>query len=404
MVTDRAAGPAAEPVRGLAADRARGLAADRIRRHGDALVALSRRIHARPETAFAEHRAAAWCAQELAAAGLDVRCGGYGMPTAFEATAGTGPVTVVVCCEYDALPELGHACGHNLIAAYGVGAGIGLAAVADAAGLTVKVLGTPAEESGGGKVRLLEGGAFAGVAAAMLVHPAPVDVVRFRSFARSTLAVEYHGRAAHAAVAPHRGRNAGDAVTVAQVAIGLLRQQLPAGCRVHGIVTHGGDAYNVIPARATARYAVRAQSAAQLTALRHRVEDCFQAGARAAACQLTIDTPEPDYLDFRTDAELAALYQANAGLLGRPVPVDLPPAASTDMANVSHAVPSIHPTIGIDCGDVLPHDPRFAAYCVTPAAERTIVDAATAMAWTAIDLAARRSADPNHLASIEESR
>jgi amidohydrolase len=383
------------------AGAAKALAAERIAERFDALAALSRRIHAHPETAYEEHRAAAWCAEELSAAGLAVTEAAYGLPTAFEAVAGSGPVTVAVCAEYDALPGIGHACGHNLIAASAVGAGIALAAVADLAGLTVRVLGTPAEESGGGKVRLLDAGAFADVSAAMMVHPAPVDVVRFRSFARSTLELGYQGRPAHAAVAPHLGRNAADAMTVAQVAIGLLRQQLPFGCRVHGIVTHGGDAYNVIPARTTARYAVRAETVGQLADLRGRVEDCFRAGAQAAGCRLAIGTPEPDYLDFRTDAGLAALYRENAEALGRPAPLDLPAAASTDMANVSHALPAIHPTIGIGSGRVLPHDPRFAGYCVTPAADRAIVDGATAMAWTAIDLAGRGLAHASAPAEME---
>jgi amidohydrolase len=367
-------------------DTAKDMAAQRITGCTGDLVALSHRIHAHPETAFEEHQAVRWCVQTLADAGLHAVVGAYGLPTAFEATIGTGPLTVAICCEYDALPEIGHACGHNVIAAAGVGAAIGLSSVADDVGVRVKVLGTPAEETGGGKALLLDNGAFDDVGAAMMVHPGGVDAVQCTSFARSSLAVEYYGRAAHATAAPHHGRNAADAMTVAQVAIGLLRQQLPVDCRVHGVTVHAGDAPNVIPARATANYSVRAGTVEELRVVRARVADCFMAGALATGCHVELTTPEPDYLDFRTDAGLASHFDANVRALGRR-PVIVAAAASTDMANVSHAVPAIHPTLDIGSHGTYPHQPEFAAHCATPAADRAILDGATAMAWTAIDFA-----------------
>ncbi|MEU1379553.1 amidohydrolase [Streptomyces albidoflavus] len=356
------------------------------------LTGLSRRIHAHPETAFGEHRAAAWCAELLAARGFTVSTPAYGLDTAFTATAGSGPVTVAFACEYDALPGLGHACGHNLIAAAGVGAALGLAPVADALGLRIKVLGTPAEERGAGKALMLAAGAFEGVDAAMMVHPCPFEMADFRSFALGTLDVTYAGRAAHPSLNPQEGRNAADALTVAQVALGLLRQHLPAEWRVHGITTAAGTSPNAVPDRATASYELRALAAEDLGALRERVEACFRAGALAAGCDVTLERPEPDYLDFRGDPELIARWTANARELGRPEPVERAPFACTDMGNVSHAVPSLHPVLDISGGTCGPHEPEFAEAALSPAAEQALMDGATAMAWTAADFASARRA------------
>ncbi|MGW4894980.1 M20 family metallopeptidase [Kitasatospora sp. NPDC004240] len=366
----------------------------RVHAHREELLALSRRIHAHPEPAFTEHRAAAWCANLLRGHGFTVTAPAYGLDTAFTATAGSGPVTVALVCEYDALPGLGHACGHNLIAAASIGAALGLAPDADRLGLTVRVIGAPAEERGAGKALLIDAGAFDGVDAAMMVHPCPVEVADFRSFALGTLSVRYTGRAAHPSLNPHQGRNAADALTVAQVAIGLLRQQLPPHWRVHGITTAAGTAPNLIPDTATAEYEIRASAAEDLTELRARVEDCFRAGALATGCEVTLTRPEPDYLDFRGDPALLALWRENARALGRPEPVESGPFACTDMGNVSHRVPAIHPVLDITGGACAPHEPAFADAAVSPEGERAALDGALALAWTAADLAAREVAPP----------
>ncbi|MFI0909747.1 M20 family metallopeptidase [Streptomyces abikoensis] len=365
---------------------------ERVLERREGLLALSRRIHAHPETAFDEHRAAAWCAEELREHGFAVTAPAHGLETAFTATVGSGPVTVAIACEYDALPGLGHACGHNLIAAAGVGAALGLAPFADELGLTVRVLGTPAEERGAGKALLLEAGAFEGVDAAMMVHPCPFEVAEFRSFALGTLSAEYRGKAAHPSLNAHEGRNAADALTVAQVALGLLRQQLPPQWKVHGVTTGAGTAPNLIPDRATAEYEIRASAAEDLRELRERVEACFRAGALATGCEVSLTRPEPDYLDFRTDPGLIALWTANARALGRPEPQRKDAFACTDMGNVSHAVPSIHPVLDITGGACGPHEPEFAEAAVSPEAERAILDGAVGMAWTAADFAAARRA------------
>jgi len=367
----------------------------------DQLTGLSHRLHAHPEVAWTEERAAAWVSGELAGAGFDVEANACGLPTAFIARSGTGPLHIGICAEYDALPALGHACGHNIIAAAAAGTGIALAAAADDLGLTVTVFGTPAEEGGGGKVYMLERGAFDGVHAAMMVHPGPVDVAEARPFAASHMLVRYRGQATHAAAYPEQGINAADAFTVAQVAIGLLRQQLLPSTRVHGIVTHGGDAPNAIPDRTEGRWYVRAETLDELAGLEPRVRRCFEAGALATGCELEIEADAPPYAEFRNDPDLLPLYRANAERLGRQFLGTGPDGAaggdaasasrmnraSTDMGNVSLVVPAIHPYIGIGSLPAVNHQKEFAAHCVTPVADQALIDGAIGLAWTAADAA-----------------
>ena len=245
------------------------------------LLKLSHRIHAHPELGFEEERACTWLAESLTDAGFSVETGVFDLPTSFVAKAGNGPLHLAICAEYDCLPGVGHACGHNLIAAMALGAGIAAARVADEVGLTVQVIGTPAEEGGGGKIMLLDRGAFAGVHAAMMTHPAPSDSIMPKIIASSRFNVHYRGKAAHAAAYPELGINAADAMTIAQTAIGLLRQHIRSTDRIHGIITKGGDAPNIIPAHTSAQYSVRGRTVAALEELRPRVYRCFEAGALA---------------------------------------------------------------------------------------------------------------------------
>jgi amidohydrolase len=308
------------------------------------------------------------------------------------ATAGSGPLTLAICAEYDALPGVGHACGHNVIAAAGVGAGLALAPLADDLGLTVKVLGTPAEERGGGKCLMLERGAFDGVHAAMMVHPSPIERDRMACLAVAHLEVGYGGKSAHASASPEQGVNAADALTMAQVGVGLLRQHIRPTDRIHGIVTDGGDAPNIIPERTGGAWYVRSRTLAELSELLPKVKRCFEAGALATGCELRVTETSRPYSEFEHDMEMVALYRRNAEALGRRF-VDLPPdlelrgAASTDMANVSLALPAIHPMLGLDSLPAVNHQPEFAAFCATPVADRAALEGAIAMAWTAIDLA-----------------
>lgn len=354
------------------------------------LVALSEKLHANPETAWSEHQAVRWVSGRLADGGFEVVTPYLGLDTAFHARCGHGPVRIGVCAEYDALPGLGHACGHNLIAAMSVGAALALAGVADDAGLTVEVFGTPAEEGGGGKIEMLERGAFHGLDLAMMAHPAPVDVAEARPFAVSHSEITFTGKAAHAAAYPEHGRNAADAFTIAQVALGLLRQQLPATVRVHGVVTNGGEAPNAIPERTRGRWYVRAESLAELTDLEPRVWRCFEAGALASGCDLSVRPESKPYAEFRMDERALAAYRRNAEALGRRFAAGDEAArmnrASTDMGNVSQVVPAIHPYIGIGSLPALNHQREFADHCVGEPAERAIRDGAIALAWTALDV------------------
>jgi amidohydrolase len=370
---------------------AKEAAAAVVDEHLSALVALSHSVHDTPELCYAETVSAHAVAESLRAGGLDVTEGVYDLPTALESRTGSGDLVVAVCAEYDALPEVGHACGHNIIAATAVGAGLALAAVADEVGLSVRVLGTPAEEGGGGKVLMLERGAFSGVHAAMMVHPWPTERLTTNCLAVAHFDVTYRGLEAHASAAPWQGVNAQDALTVAQVAIGLLRQQLPPGDQVHGVVTKSPGAANVIPGAVTARYMVRSGSAQGLAVLRPRIEACFEAGAVATGCTMEYEELSPVYSHMEVDPDLLAAYRVNAESLGRRFAEDdagtPPPSLSTDMANVSLAVPTIHPMIGIDAHGAVNHQKEFAAACITASADAAVRDGAIALAWTAIDAA-----------------
>ena len=365
-----------------------------------ALVELSHRVHRANEIRFEERRSAEMVADALAGAGFQVEHGVCELETAFVATAGSGPLTVGICAEYDALPGIGHACGHNIIAAAAAGAGAALARVADDIGVTVRVLGTPAEESGGGKILMLERGAFDGVHTAMMVHPSPEERAHADCLAVAHFQVHYRGKEAHASAYPERGINAADALTVAQVAIGLLRQHFNPYDQVHGIVAHGGEAPNVVPAHCAARFYVRARDMGALEKLRERVDRCFQAGALATGARLEQEEESPPYSEFRPDLDLGELYRRNAESLGRTFP-PLPPkkAGSTDMANVSLRMPAIHPMIHVEAGGASNHQPEFTAACITESADRAVRDGALAMAMTVADLATSAAVRERLLAS-----
>jgi amidohydrolase len=367
---------------------ARRTVASSVRSWGDRLVALSHSLHDEPETALEEHRSAAKIAALLETAGFEVARGYGDLPTAVVATRGSGDLVLGFCAEYDALPGIGHACGHNVNGAAAVGAALGLAAVADDLGVTVKLIGTPAEEDIGGKVLLMEAGAFDDVAAAMMVHAAPEDSAGASSLAIGAWDVTYRGTPSHAAVAPWEGVNALDAMTLAHSAIGLLRQQLPPGSLVHGIVTDGGQAVNIIPERTSARYEVRAPTLEQLTGLRQRVRACFEAGALATGAGLELRTHGRDFAELRQDPFMTDAYVRAAGELGRTVRLRQGETlASTDMGNVSRLLPAIHPTIGYDTGGAKQHTHEFTAHGRSPGADKAVIDGATALGLVGVELA-----------------
>ncbi len=367
-------------------------AQETIHAYQQTLIDLSHRIHDHPELGFAEVQASRWLTEVLSDAGLEVEAGICDLPTAFRARAGHGPFHIAICAEYDALPKIGHACGHNLMAAMAAGAGIAAAQVADDLGLTIEVIGTPAEEVGnaGGKILLLERGAFEGIHAAMLVHPYPMpfDDIGEVTLSSARFDVHYTGKASHAGAAPEQGINAADAMTVAQVAIGLLRQQLPSTVRISGIVTEGGEADNIIPSHTSACYNLRAPTFEELLDLRARVTRCFEAGALATGAQFSIVGGDKPYAQMVHNATMSELYRRNAEALGRIVrQAPKSGGGGTDMGNISQVIPSIQPHIGINCLPAANHQPEFAAACVTPEADKAVLDGALAMAWTTIDLA-----------------
>jgi amidohydrolase len=364
---------------------------DAVRRRGGDLVELSHAIHAEPELAFAEHRSCAKTQALVAERGFEITARAGGLDTAFRADFGRGPLVVGVCAEYDALPEIGHACGHNIIAASAVGTALALAEVADELGLRVALIGTPAEEAGGGKALMLEAGVFDDVAAAVMLHPGPADIAAARSLALSEATVHYRGKESHAAVAPYLGINAADAVTVAQVAVGLLRQQLAPGQLVHGIVTDGGQAVNVIPGHAALQYAMRAVEFDSLRQLEGRMYACFAAGALATGCEYEIDNPAPPYAELKPDVWLSDVCREEMRRLGRdPVAPEFEaglPMGSTDMGNVTQVLPGIHPVIGVEAGGAMVHQRAFTAAASGPSADRAVVEGAIMLARTVVRLA-----------------
>jgi amidohydrolase len=369
----------------------REVASTAINNSRDALVELSHYVHAHPEMGYEEFRCAEAVALATENAGFEVERGIAALPTAFRATKGDGDLHIVFCAEYDALPDVGHACGHNIIAASSLGAAIGLAAVADELNLTVTLFGTPSEEGGGGKIDLINAGYFNDVHAAMMVHPWPNDRLTGRCLAVQQFDVTFHGKEAHASAAPWLGVNALDALTISQIAIGLARQQFHPGDQVHGIVTEGGSAANIIPSRVVGRYMARSNTSESLVHLRAKLQACFDAGALASGARLTAENIGNPFSHMESDDDIVAHYREAAEALGRNFDLDdngdPQPTFSTDMANVSLVVPTIHPLIGIETNGAVNHQPEFTAACITESADRAVIEGAIALAHTAIAVA-----------------
>ncbi len=355
------------------------------------LLHVSRVIHAQPELAFNEHRACALLTDALESAGLGVTRGAYGLATAFESEfQGAAPgARVALLAEYDALPGIGHACGHNLIATSALGATLALAAVQDQLCGTVRLLGTPAEEKGGGKELMIRAGAFEGVDAAMMMHPSGINLTTMPCICVAEVRVEYHGRSAHASAMPHRGINALDGLLLAYQAVSNLRQHIQPTERIHGIVTDGGMAPNIVPDFAAGDFYVRAATVADLEALKPRVQACFEGAAKASGATVDVRWAGVDYLDLNTNWPLAARFQSNAEQLGRSFfPIEKLPAGSsgsTDMGNVSYRVPSIHPMLAAAPRNVVIHHPDFATWAGSEMGDAAALDGAKALAMTAVD-------------------
>lgn len=366
------------------------VAAEVDARRGD-LIDLSLRIHQHPETGFQEKQAAAWLSDYLEGAGFTVTRAYCDLPTAFRADAGAGDAAFAFLAEYDALPEIGHGCGHNIIATSAIGAGVAVKAVLSQLSGRLAVIGTPAEEVYGGKVIMARRGAFDGLTGAMLTHPGGRNSVMARALACTEVTVEYIGREAHAAARPQAGVNALDALVIAYNAIAALRQHIPDAARVHGIITDGGAAPNVVPGHSAGRFLVRAADMEYLAELKQRIQACFEAGARATGAELEIRWTENEYAPMYTNRALAQAHRRNLLRLGRKVPARERQRSmgSTDMGNVSMLTPAIHPTIALVPKDVSGHTPEFARYAGSEEGHRALIDAAKAMAMTAVDVLGR---------------
>lgn len=361
------------------------------------LIELSRTIHANPELSWEERESAALIAEAMRSAGFAVEVGGYGVETAIEATFGTGDFVVAICSEYDALPGIGHACGHNVIASAGVGAALALAGLADELGITVKLLGTPAEEHGGGKVAMLEAGAWEQVDISMMIHgmsetPGMTgDSHGARSMnatAVDRFKVDFAGRTAHAAGMPQQGINASNAAVLALNAMAMLRQQLHPDVNMNAFISEGGQATNIIPESTTVQVEVRALDLDHWRETKQRVLKCFEGAAIATGCTWDWAATEYAYAPLAPDEALADLWDANLTLTGRTVDTsESLGGGSTDMGNVTQVVPGIHPMMTF-IGQTAPaHNPEFTASAITPAADAALIDGAKTMVATVIDVA-----------------
>jgi len=395
--------------RNLAAEKLKRCVEEVVLEWRDRLIDVSHDLHAHPELAFEEQRSAALVATLLRDAGFEVAEGVWGQETAVEAVYGSGEMTVVVCAEYDALPGIGHACGHNIIATAGAGAAIALARVADELGIRVKLLGTPAEEMGAGKALMLEAGAWEDATVSLMVHPGPgfaFPTAGSVSQSRDRFRVEFTGKASHAAAAPTVGINAGNAATVMQVAVGLLRQHLRDGTRVSAVTLSGGEVSNVIPASAVVEAEVRSIDLDETIEIKSKVLACIDGAATATGCTYTVTPVDPIYEPLIQHPFLADRYDAALEQRGRviaPRPAGTLGGGSTDMGNVSQALPSIHPMIGVLGSTAAPHTAAFADDAITSGADDAIIDGAYALAAAIVDLATDADAR-SHVLDLQRTR
>ncbi|MEY2766144.1 MAG: hypothetical protein RL552_1049 [Actinomycetota bacterium] len=353
------------------------------------LISASHDIHAHPELNYEERFAHDLLTKMIDDAGYGVTRGAYGIDTAFETKVGSTGLNVAVLCEYDALPGIGHACGHNIIAAAGLGAGLALAGLAADAGGRLTLMGTPAEEGGGGKVEMAREGAFKGVDAAMMVHPADRDLARMNAIAIQQAIVKYYGQAAHAAVSPHLGRNALDAAVLGYMNVAALRQHIRPTERVHGIFTKAGEKPNIVPRETEMDWYVRSDTIETLQPLKKRVTACLEASAAATDCRVEMMWDTHAYADIVDNIPLLDAYAANSTAIGRPLTSAYLPGTgggSTDMGNVSYLAPTIHPMLAVAPRGVSLHSPQFADYTKSKDADKAVLDGAKIMAMTVIDL------------------
>jgi len=352
------------------------------------LIQLSLNIHDNPELGFKEEKASAWLTGYLESSGFHVERGIAGLATAFRATYGEVSPRIALLAEYDALPKIGHGCGHNIIGVSAVGAAVASKSIIDQLGGSIVVLGTPGEEVFGGKIDMVKAGIFKEIDVAMIVHPNTRNMPTEDALACSSLEAEFFGRAAHAAGQPHRGINALDAMILAFTSINSLRQHIRGDARIHGIITDGGEAPNIVPAHSAAVFLVRALDDDYLAELKNKVLNCFTGASVASGARLEYRWRDRTYAPMKNNMTLAGLFKQNLESLGRKVEAFDPHfgMGSTDMGNVSQVVPSIHATVAIAPLEIVIHTPEFAAAAASQAGQQGLMDAAKAMAMTVTDI------------------
>lgn len=361
---------------------------EEVENQRESLVEISRKIHSNPELGFHEEKAAELLTDYLKGNGFAVEPGICRLPTAFKAVYGKGKPEIAILAEYDSLPEIGHACGHNIIATSAVGAGVAARQVVDEYGGSVLVIGTPAEELYGGKIVMAERNAFNNLDVAMMVHPGTTDTATTEALACHTLDVEFIGKSAHAAASPEEGINALEALLLSFMAINSLRQHIRSTARIHGIVTNGGEAANIVPAYSSGNFIVRAADGVYLEELEQKVLDCFRGAALATGAEMRYKWDDVCYLPMRNNLTLAGLFAANMQILGRNTSLSEAGASfgSTDMGNVSQIVPAIHGIVSIADENVQVHSPEFADAAISDRGIEGMMDASKAMVMTVADI------------------
>ena len=347
-------------------------------------------MYENPELGFEEYKTSEHLINYMRSNGLEVKTPVGGLDTAFSSSIGSSGPLVVLCVEYDALPEIGHACGHNIIATASIGAGIALKEIAEDLKIRVKILGTPAEEGGGGKIILLDEGEFEDASCSMMIHPAPYNVANPTLTTIQQYKVEFFGKDAHAAGAPEEGINALDAQIQLFVNVSTFRQQLPRTNRMHGVIVDGGFKPNIIPSYTSSEWYLRALNEEDLDVLQKKFMNFVEAAALSTGCTFKTQSPDYRYSEVLNNKVMYDLFIENSKDVGREMLYEdssLQGLGSTDMGNVSLAMPSIHPMLSIDAGKAVNHQPEFAAATITKGGHKAIFDGAYSMAATIVDLA-----------------
>jgi amidohydrolase len=351
------------------------------------LIGVSHAIHENPELGYEEHFAHEQLTKVLTNNGLNVSTNAYELETAFEATAGKSGPIVALLCEYDALPGIGHACGHNIIAAAGLGAGLAASTLADTFNGRLRILGTPAEEGGGGKVRMLNKGAFDSVEAVLMIHPADADLPNMNSLAVQQLKATYTGKAAHAAAAPEKGINALDGAVLGYMGVAALRQHIAPDERLHGIFTNGGQKANIVPESAESTWYVRSSTTERLEILKSRLLETLEGGAKSASCEIDIEWINEPYAEVLDNTPILNAYMKNSESIGRIIQPSENGGVvgSTDLGNVSHVVPSIHPMVKVAPEGTAIHTVDFERCAKSTEADKGLLDSAKSLAMTVLD-------------------